>query len=146
MERLNLSNAAEELGILKTASAGSKTITGDDVNAIKEESIFTHLIDLRNALKNDDARGIQLAGKKIEDYMSKINEAHGRLGFMAKGLDMRKTRTEDAVLATKTLLSGIKDLDFTEAITKFQNLQTTLQANMQVGGQILNLSLLDFLR
>lgn len=145
VERLNLSNVADELGILKNASGGSNQIAGDDVNTIKEESIFTYLIDLRDALQGDDSRGIQIAGEKIEEYMSQINEAHGRLGFMARGLEMRKTRTEDAVLSTKTLLSGIKDLDFTEAITKFQNLQATLQANLQTGGQILNLSLLNFL-
>ncbi len=146
VRRANLSNVAQELGILKQASGGSKQIVGDDVNPIKEESIFTYLLDLRSALGNNDTRGIQLASQNIEEYMDQLNEAHGKLGFMARGLDIRKTRTQDAVLSTKALLSQIKDLDYTEAITKFKNLQTALQANLQMGGQILNTSLLDFLR
>ena len=144
--RANLSNVAEELGILKQASGGSNRIVGDDVNPIKEESIFTYLIDLRDALEHDDTRGIQLASQGIENYMTQMNKAHGKLGFMAKGLEIRKTKMEDAVLSTKSLLSQVKDLDYTEAITKFQNLQTALQANLMTGGRILNTSLLDFLR
>ncbi len=144
--RSNLSNVAEELGILKQASGGSNVIVGDDVNPIKEDSIFTYLLDLRDALERDDTRGIQLASQGIEEYMNRMNKAHGKLGFMARGLETRKTKMEDAVLSTKSLLSQVKDLDYTEAITKFQNLQTALQANLMTGGQILNTSLLDFLR
>lgn len=140
------SNAAEDLGLLKEDLAGSGQIVGDDVNGIKEESLFTYLLDFRNALLADDNRGIQLAGAKIEAYQEDLTRYYGKLGFMARGLETRSLRTEDAVLSTKALLSEIKDLDFTEAITDFQNLQTILQANLMAGGQILNISLLNYLR
>jgi len=145
VERANLSNVAEDLGILKQAAAGSNVIAGDDVKYNEEPSIFTYLLDLRDALTQNNARGIEAAGQNIEKYMNQLNQYQGKLGYMSRGLETRKTRTEDAVLSTKTLVSTIKDLDYTEAITKFQNLQTTLQANLQAGGQILNTSLLDFL-
>jgi len=143
--RLNLSDAASDLGILKTADAGTNQITGNDVNPQKDESIFTYLIDLREGLKTNDVSKMETAAKNIENYMEDLNKYQGKLGFMAKGLELRKTRTEDAILSTKTLLSGIKDLDYTESILKFQNLQTALQANLQSAGQILQTSLLDFL-
>jgi len=145
VERANLSNVAEELGILKQADTGSNVIAGDDMKYNKEQSNFTYLLELRDALTQNDSQGIESAGQNIEKYMNQLNQYQGKLGYMAKGLETRKTRTEDAVLSTKTLVSTIKDLDYTEAITKFQNLQTTLQANLQAGGQILNTSLLDFL-
>jgi flagellar hook-associated protein 3 FlgL len=145
VERLNLSNAAADLGILKTADAGTSQIVGDDVNSVEEESVFTYLIHLRDALLTDDGQGIEQAGAKLEPYLNDLNRYHGKLGYMAKGLQTRRDRTEDATLSTKALLSQIKDLDYTEAITTFQNLQTALQANLQVGGQILHTSLLDFL-
>ena len=37
------------------------------------------------------------------------------------------------------------ETDMTEAISRFQTLQTSLQASMQTSASILNLSLLDFL-
>jgi len=127
------------------ADTGANVIAGDDMKYNKEQSIFTYLLELRDALTQNDSQGIESAGQNIEKYMNQLNQYQGKLGYMAKGLETRKTRTEDAVLSTKTLVSTIKDLDYTEAITKFQNLQTTLQANLQAGGQILNTSLLDFL-
>jgi flagellar hook-associated protein 3 FlgL len=145
VERANLSNVADELGILKTAATGSNQIAGDDVNPTKEESVFTYLIDLRDGLRNNDPEKIQVAGQQLETYMTRLNQFQGKLGYMAKGMDSRKTRTEDAVTSTKALVSSIKDLDFTEAITRFQNLQTTLQANLQSGGQILKTTLLNYL-
>ena len=43
------------------------------------------------------------------------------------------------------LLSNLKDTDFTEAISRFQTLQTALQASMATTAKTLNLSLMDFL-
>jgi flagellin-like hook-associated protein FlgL len=63
-----------------------------------------------------------------------------------QNVTQRKTHMEDNVLATETLRSDIRDIDFTEAITRYQNLYTALQANLQVGGELSNMTLLDFLR
>ena len=52
----------------------------------------------------------------------------------------------DAVLATEKLLSETRDLDYTTAVTEFQQAQNALQANLMTGAQLLNISLLDFLR
>jgi flagellin-like hook-associated protein FlgL len=144
VERMNLSNAAEDLGILQTVTAGN-SITGEDVNATQEESIFTYLINLREALKANDVQGMEQAAQKIEAYTKQLEEYQGKLGYMARGLEMRSSRTEDAVLSTKTLLSSLKDLDYSEAIVKFQTLQTTLQANMQLSSQLMKTSLLDYI-
>ncbi|MFA5864402.1 MAG: hypothetical protein WC975_06915 [Phycisphaerae bacterium] len=141
------SNAAQELGILKSASSGSNQIVGTDVNPTKEESIFTYLLDLRDSLASNDQIGIQTAGENIQKFMDgPFSKALGKISYMSKGLQTRQTQTENAVVSTTALVSGIKDLDYTEAITKFQNLQTALQANLQAGSQILQTSLLDYLQ
>ena len=49
------------------------------------------------------------------------------------------------MFSTQELLSEVEDLDYTEAVTKFQQAQTALQASLLTGSQILNTSLLDFL-
>ncbi|NLX04088.1 MAG: flagellar hook-associated protein FlgL [Phycisphaerae bacterium] len=143
--RLNYSNAAEDLGILGETSGGNQ-IVGTDVNPTKEESLFAYLIDLREGLLANDTQAIEQAGAKLESYLDELNRYRGRLGYMARAIETRRERTEDATLSTKALLSEIKDLDYTEAITRFQQYQTALQANLTTGGQIMNTSLLDFLR
>ncbi len=145
VERANLSNAAEDLGILKEAPPLGSTIVGDDVNPIREDSIFTYLIDLRDGLSENDTKKIEISAQRIEEYMDRLNQAHGKLGFMARGLETRKTRMEDAVLATKSLLSNLQDLDYTSAITKLQNYQTALQAALMAGARTIRTTLLDYL-
>ena len=44
------------------------------------------------------------------------------------------------------MLSQLRDADLTEVITRFQQLQTQLQATLQTSAQSLQLSLLDYLR
>jgi len=67
------------------------------------------------------------------------------VGARSQAMHNRVAFTEDAVQATKALLSEVKDLDYTEAVTKFQQAQTALQANLLTASRMLNISLLDFL-
>ncbi len=60
-------------------------------------------------------------------------------------MTMRLNLTDDAVTATQKLLSEVKDLDCTEAVTRFQQAQTTLQANLMTGSKLLQMSLMDYL-
>jgi len=58
----------------------------------------------------------------------------------------RLQQTQDAVTATNILLSNLKDVDYTQAVTKFQQAQTALQASLVSISKMQNLSLLDFLQ
>ena len=111
----------------------------------------------------------QIFAQELGDYQAQLNQRASRLGQIESELranqaalpgiqqqlgvanqvmsmQQRLQRTEDAVASTQELLSQITDVDYTEAITKFQQAQTALQANLQSGSQLLGLSLLDFLR
>jgi flagellar hook-associated protein 3 FlgL len=145
VENLGLSLAADHLGITQNAGAGS-TITGEDTSTVRTQSVFTHLIDLRNALKQDDTRGITLAGSRLETDLDSLTQAHARVGVNAKRLEDQKMRAEDMTLMEKSMLSDLQDADLTEVITRFTQLQMQLQASLQVGAQNLQMNLLDFLR
>jgi flagellar hook-associated protein 3 FlgL len=69
----------------------------------------------------------------------------GETGARVQELESRQNRLDDENLATKALLSELQDTDFTDAITRFQTLQTALQASMQATSKTMNLSLMDFL-
>jgi flagellar hook-associated protein 3 FlgL len=69
----------------------------------------------------------------------------GATGAQVQEMESRQTSLDGQNLATKALLSSLQDTDFTDAITRFQTLQTSLQATLQSSAKILNLSLMDFL-
>lgn len=140
-----LSFAAEHLGIKANVGAGA-TITGTDETAVSVENLFTHLQELSTSLKNNDERGIQLAGASIEDDIDHVVSARARVGVQARRIDDQLVLTEDRDIQEQTMLSQLQDADLTEVLTRFSQLQVQLQASLQVGSAAQQLSLLDFLR
>lgn len=140
-----LSHAAEHLGIRQNAGSSS-TILGEDNSQVRVDNMFTHLIDLRNVLVNNDELGITLAGGKLEDDIDSVISARARVGVQARRIDDQKLLVEDQDFQEQQMLSSLQDADLTEVLTRFSQLQLQMQASLQVGSQNLQLSLLDFLR
>lgn len=143
--QINNSFAAQDLGISKNAT-GSTTLAGDDTAQIRTESVFTHLIALRDALRNNDIGGITEAGTRIQADLSRVAEVRATIGVRSDRIQNELARNEDRTTQTQSILSDLRDTDMTEAISRFTQLQQQLQANLQTAGQLLRLTLLDFLQ
>ena len=107
--------------------------------------LFANLKKLQAALQTSDQSGITTAAEGLQADYDRIIRSRGEVGARVQELENRQNRLEDENLATKGLLSKLKDADFTEAISEFNTLQTALQASMQTTSKVLNLSLMDFL-
>jgi flagellin-like hook-associated protein FlgL len=142
--QVGTSLSATDLGIYKNAGSGS-TIAGDDVAQVQPESLFTHLMALRDALRNDDSRGITLAGSKIETDIENLARARADVGVRSQRVESQKKRADDLKIADESTLSLLRDTDMAEAITRFSQLQQQLQASLQVGSKTFQRSLLDYL-
>jgi len=144
--RADMSAAIDGLGLEKTTS-GTELIS-DDVSGVEPASVFSALIRLHEALVTGGPgveQRITQAAEVIQHFMDETNTIQGVIGARSKAMTTRLQLTEDAVLATQRLLSDVRDLDYTEAVTQFQQAQTTLQANLMTGSRLLQLSLLNFL-
>jgi flagellar hook-associated protein 3 FlgL len=115
------------------------------VNAPSVEGIFSSLGKLRDALHTNDQDGITAAAEGLDVDHARVVRVRGETGARVQELEARHGRLDDQNVATKTLLSSLSDTDFTEAVARFQTLQTALQATMQTSGKILSQSLLDFI-
>lgn len=143
VEAQNFSTAAKDLG-LDVAVSGS-TITGRDANPVQSTGVFTNLAKLRDALRSSDQPGITQAAEALKADLDRIVRIRGTTGARVMELETREKRLEDENLATQTLLSSLQDTDYTEAISRFTMIQTSLQAGLQTANKVANLSLLDFL-
>ena len=130
---------------MNTGPILENVLTGDDVNPVKPDGLFSHLIALRDAMLADDDQAIENMDNAIQADRVNISNYRGVAGATLQAVEDRRDHTEDNILATKTLRSDIRDIDFTEANTKYQNLYTALQGNLMTGNQLTNVSLLDFL-
>jgi flagellin-like hook-associated protein FlgL len=142
---LNGSQAAQDLGILQGADSGG-TITGTDVATVRSESVFSHLVMLRDALRNDDERMITLAGEALGADVKRVAKVRAEVGVRGQRIARDAERAETRKIQTQGLLSDLRDTDYTEAISRFTQLQQQLEATLASSSRVLGLSLMDFLR
>ncbi len=144
VERINGSFAGEDLGILGTTTGA--TLEGEDRATVAVDSLFAHLIALRDALNSNNERGITLAAEKLEADISGTTEARAEVGVRSRRIADTTMREEDLRIQDMGLKSEIQDLDFTDAAMRFALLQQQLQAGLATASSASQLSLLDFLR
>lgn len=145
VDRANLSAAIDDLGLSGVTGTTSEFV-GTDVNPNRASGVLSALYELRDALLANDTKKITSAGAALSDLQRHVASVQGQVGARSAAAQQRLSRTQDAVDSTKVLLSEVMDVDYTEAITKFQQAQTALQANLLAGSKLIDLSLLDFLR
>ncbi len=143
IEALNGSGAMIDLGLDVTATGNQ--LTGDDVNKVITDSAFTALLELREGLETDDRQLISTASQRLDRVLAEMQTVQGRMASQAQMMDLRAERVEAETDAAQILRSDVTDVDYTDAVVRFQQLQTALQANLQTASMVLNLSLLDFL-
>jgi flagellar hook-associated protein 3 FlgL len=139
----NGSTTAADLGL--SSPAVGNTITGTDVNPLATSGIFTDLLNLSNALKNNDTDGITTAAEGLATDSSQTTLVRATAGAKSQELQGQATQITAENTATQTMLSQLQDVDYTTAITQFQTLQTSLQAALETAAQNVNLSLATYL-
>ncbi len=146
VEARNNSGAAEDLGLTAgTYDATSATLIAQDRAMVRVDSIFTALIELREALRSDSTSGITLAGEQLEGMADRNGETRALVGVYASRIARAITRLDDSQVTDTKLLARVQDIDFAEAATRYTMLQTQLQAALTAGSQINSLTLLDFI-
>lgn len=139
--------AAEDLGLLDGAftPGAPAVLAGSDRASVRIESVFSDLIDLRGALDGNDERGITLATQRLETDDDRLISARAVVGGRALRIADATARVEDEVLLDETVRSGLEDVDFAEAATRFSFLQLAQEAAYSATARTQGLTLLNFL-
>jgi len=146
LERRNNSSAMFDLGLGDaTFDPASATLAGTDPAPVVSDTVFTRLIELRQALTAGDTAGITFAGTNLEEVVDSVAQTRGLVGSYSKRLESARVREEDVSIMEQSFRSELRDLDFAEASTKLTLLQTQLQAGLQSMSIANQLNLLDFL-
>jgi flagellar hook-associated protein 3 FlgL len=81
----------------------------------------------------------------IDAALEKIGEAEARAGARLRALDDQQAQNDGDLLAMRSTLSDVQDLDYAEAISRFELENTVLQASQQAYVKVQGLSLFNFL-
>ena len=140
------SPAAEQLGLLDGKGTNSgNTLVSSDRAKVRVNNLFTHLLDLAEALRNDDTLGIQVASENMKGSLDDLIQSQALVGGYARRIDSEVLRQEDKELFDQGMRSQLRDLDYAEASSRFSQLQLQMQATLAVIGQSQSQTLLDFI-
>lgn len=145
IQNLNQSLAATQLGIVGDAGSGN-TITGTDNATVQVNNMFTHLINLSGALTKNDSSGITVATSGIQNDLNQVVQARATVGIQSKNVSDQQTQSQDRQTQLQTMLSNLQDANMPKVITQYQQLQTQLQASLQMGAQMNQMNLLNYLQ
>jgi flagellin-like hook-associated protein FlgL len=104
------------------------------------------LLVLADALRQDDAEGINLLLANLDDAMSLAIETRSAVGNNALRLETTASQLADLELGFTSLLSEEEDADLTKVITELAMRENNYQAALSAAAKIIQPSLLNFLK
>ena len=110
------------------------------------KNIFATLFKLRDAFEKDDASAILASLDTLDSSLASINNSRAIIGASLSRLDNSNYVHVQEVVDRTAQLSKIEDADIIKSASDLANLQFALQATLSSTAQILQPTLLDFLR
>lgn len=122
--------------------------TGNEFFGNKGESdnVFATLDRVIAAMKAGDKTAITAESSSVESRTNKMLAARSEVGARTNRVDLVNNRLKDQETNTTTLLSKTEDLDIADALIKSTSAQTLYQAALKSSSNIMNTSLIDFMR
>jgi flagellar hook-associated protein 3 FlgL len=125
------------------------------VAASHQQDMFTTVQDMiatvsrygRSAATTaQDQTGVYNAMQSLDTLIGHISDIRGGVGARLNALDDASSQLDSRTIQLKETLSGLREIDYTEAAATLSQTTTTLQAAQQSYMKIQGLSLFDYLR
>lgn len=117
-------------------------VTGDDLGFAR---LKAGLETLWFGLENDSVPDIDGAIDLLEQAQQDISNLLGQVGGQLNSLSLVSERHEGNIIFLDERVDEIEKVDITEALTKFSQEESTLEASMLVLSRLSSISLLDFI-
>jgi len=109
-------------------------------------SVFSTLIDLRDALQNNDVDGIRDAMENLDGHFEDIRTKISDVGSKMNRMEIKNKIYQDLNFTNTERLSNIEDADIAEAVMNVKAAELTYQAALASSSKVMTLSLVDYLK
>lgn len=144
---------AETGKITNVDTSNVRRAGGEDLEYLGTASVFQALIDLRDDLMNRRELSTQEWSASLSRRVGEIQRVHdellevvGEQSVALENLDGLEARAQDYKLETQHTVANLETADIGEAIVKLQTSQNALQFTYATSMQVMQTSLLDYLR
>ncbi|MEI6714124.1 MAG: hypothetical protein WCO60_10255 [Verrucomicrobiota bacterium] len=115
-------------------------------NNAKLPTFINNLIALRDAMERNDTSAISAARTGLKTSEVDIVNSIAEVGAGRARLQSIQTAAETRFSDLNTLINSETDVDIAQSMVDLTKVQTAYQAALQAGGEVLKMSLLDYIR
>ena len=132
-------------GVTMTINTVAREFLGDGQAAADNKLLHT----LRNVLDHlnaDDGASLRADGTALQGHVDKLLGVRARNGAQTNRLEAATSRLDQIGLALTNQLSNTEDADIAKTLIQFNSQSAAYQAALRAGANIVQSSLMDFLR
>jgi len=126
-------------GIVMQVNVAGDSVYEGSLNA------FDVLIDLRDALGENNVGGVRESLSSLADMREKISSVRGEIGARVNRMELTRNVLDRVTTEMSTILSEDEDVDLTSTIVNLQQEQDVFQAALASGNTVIPQSLMDFI-
>lgn len=108
--------------------------------------VFAVLDAIATAISNGDDAALAAGHTALDTASARISNALVTVGSRGKQMELRETRNADERERLSSLLTNTEDIDLADVMVHLKEQENAYQAALQVAGNILPKSLVDYLR
>ena len=132
-------------GVSMTINTVAREVLGDGQAAADNKLLHT-LRDVVDHLNADDGASLRTDGTALQGHVDQLLGVRARNGAQTNRLEAATTRLDQISLALTTQLSKTEDADIAKVMIDFNSQSAAYQAALRAGANIVQSSLMDFLR
>jgi flagellar hook-associated protein 3 FlgL len=117
----------------------------NQANSFNQE-MFSTVSDVQNALENNNTSGLGDLLKRLDNVMNTFSAENSDLGARSNQVDLASNRLDQQETTATSGISNSMDVDIESAVVNMTTQQYAYKAALGVSAQIMQPSLLDFLK
>lgn len=143
---VNISVNGQEL-FTNSFTNSTTNVTTDYGKGIFANSSYSGVLDdLANALETNDTTGVGATLDDLDANIDKVQQLRAGLGARINRMTSIRDQLDSTLYNLEKNLSDIQDADMAKTIVDFKNQENVFRAALSVGAQIIQPSLVDFLK
>ena len=116
-----------------------------DDYASREVNPFGVLIELRDALRNNEPESVRGTLAKLASMRERISSVRGLVGARVNRMEITRNVLDRSTVEMTSILSNDEDIDLSATIVNLQQEQDVFQAALASGNVVVPQSLMDFI-
>jgi len=118
----------------------------DNGDGTQSSSLFNTLHKLSMGLYTGNQADLNEALEEVDAHIDNVLGLRAELGAKTNRMYVVTDQLDNSIINLKSNLSDIQDADMAETIMEFKSIQNVYRAALSVGSQIIQPSLVDFIR